>query len=848
MKIKSIHLITALACYVPAVFSADYTRLDIDGYFPVPDGSSITSSMVTHTGFLLVEESTSADITVMGKMRVYGPNAADFNSTIESEGRQWVEMGAYAYGTKVSGSQWLYGGNSSSVTVMGEGTQELMLDSVAENTTLRDHSTQIVDDMSEATGTILNNQSSQEVRSDGTATLTRLFDNSTLTVESNGKATDFYAYNNSTINIDGGNVERGLARDESSIKVQSGSLSDVDVYDNASITANSGSRVSNINMYRHSVMEVNEGANAEHINLMDASTVNINGESTTDFVAINGTDANVNLNGGTLSNVTIAQGTLFANNGTLNGPVTSNGGNVVLEKDVASDQAYVNITGVGKLLLNRYDTDTAYILNQLDVDSGGTVKFATAQTSSHNGWNTLTVNNLAGNGNFYMQTNVANQKGDLLNVTGQGAGAHRIFVKDTGVSPTHDAGLQLVNIASGDATFALGNTGGVVDLGTYEYTLKEESKGAWFLSPDLTAATDPVPEPMPEPEPEPTPEPEPVPEPTPEPDPAREPDSAPVPEPTPDPAPQPDNIQRRITPSTAAVLNMAATAPLVFDAELESVRERLDNWKSFSRDEALWATTYNTRNNVSTSSGAGFDQTITGLTLGVDRKFKQENSISTAGIFFNYSHSNVGFDRGGKGDVDSYALGAYAGLLHNNGFYVDGIVKFNRFENDVKGRMTSGGEAHGDYSANGVGGHLESGMRLPYGDIGVTPYAAFTGFTAGSSKYKLSNGMRADVDHTRIVRGEAGVKTDYRTTLKNGAELQPWLKAAVRQEFADNNRVNVNNDGHFVNDLSGTRGVYQAGLRAKFTEDVSGFMSASYSQGANVESPWRAAAGISWSF
>ena len=33
-------------------------------------------------------------------------------------------------------------------------------------------------------------------------------------------------------------------------------------------------------------------------------------------------------------------------------------------------------------------------------------------------------------------------------------------------------------------------------------------------------------------------------------------------------------------------------------------------------------------------------------------------------------------------------------------------------------------------------------------------------------------------------------------------EIEPCLKAAVRKEFVDDNRVKVNSDGNFVNDLS----------------------------------------------
>ncbi|WP_250385660.1 autotransporter outer membrane beta-barrel domain-containing protein, partial [Escherichia coli] len=42
------------------------------------------------------------------------------------------------------------------------------------------------------------------------------------------------------------------------------------------------------------------------------------------------------------------------------------------------------------------------------------------------------------------------------------------------------------------------------------------------------------------------------------------------------------------------------------------------------------------------------------------------------------------------------------------------------------------------------------------------------------------------------------------------------------KEFVDDNRVKVNNDGNFVNDLSGRRGIYQAGIKASFSSTLSG--------------------------
>lgn len=220
-------------------------------------------------------------------------------------------------------------------------------------------------------------------------------------------------------------------------------------------------------------------------------------------------------------------------------------------------------------------------------------------TASAENFITLTTNTLSGNGNFYMRTDMANHQSDQLNVTGQATGDFKIFVTDTGASPAAGDSLTLVTTGGGDAAFTLGNAGGVVDIGTYEYTLLDNGNHSWSLAEN----------------------------------------------------------RAQITPSTTDVLNMAAAQPLVFDAELDTVRERLGSVKGVSYDTAMWSSAINTRNNVTTDAGAGFEQTLTGLTLGIDSRFSREESSTIRGLIFGYSHSDIGFDRGCKGNIDSYTLG-----------------------------------------------------------------------------------------------------------------------------------------------------------------------------------------------
>lgn len=77
---------------------------------------------------------------------------------------------------------------------------------------------------------------------------------------------------------------------------------------------------------------------------------------------------------------------------------------------------------------------------------------------------------------------------------------------------------------------------------------------------------------------------------------------------------------------------------------------------------------------------------------------------------------------------------------------------------------------------------------------------------------------------TRSIYRELGATLSYNMRLGNGMEIEPWLKAAVRKEFVDDNRVKVNSDGNFVNDLSGRRGIYQTGIKASFSSMLSGHL------------------------
>ncbi|MGU0042689.1 autotransporter outer membrane beta-barrel domain-containing protein [Escherichia coli] len=89
-----------------------------------------------------------------------------------------------------------------------------------------------------------------------------------------------------------------------------------------------------------------------------------------------------------------------------------------------------------------------------------------------------------------------------------------------------------------------------------------------------------------------------------------------------------------------------------------------------------------------------------------------------------------------------------------------------------------------------------------------------SGFTTDGQDYTLSNGMRADVGNTRILRAEAGNGGKLSHGPAKRYDAGTLTESRMRQEYADSNQVKVNDDGKFNNDVAGTRGVYQAGIRS----------------------------------
>ncbi|GAB7529482.1 autotransporter outer membrane beta-barrel domain-containing protein [Pseudomonas sp. 3A(2025)] len=411
---------------------------------------------------------------------------------------------------------------------------------------------------------------------------------------------------------------------------------------------------------------------------------------------------------------------------------------------------------------------------------GGAIQFGGATD-----YYRLSVANLSGNGIFKMDVDFGQAQNDFLDITGSATGNHTLLIASTGSDPLVDTRLQVVHAAAGDARFSL--AGGAVDLGTWSYDLVEQEDNNWYL----------------------------------------------------------DTTTRTVSPGAASVIALFNTAPTVWYGELSTLRTRMGELRHHGAQPGLWMRSYANRFDVDTASGVGYRQNQQGVSLGADTALPLGDGQWLAGIMAGTSQSNLNLGRGTSGEVDSYYTGAYLTWLDSaSGYYFDGVLKINRFDNASEVNLSDGKQTHGDYKAWGGGASLEFGRHLSLNrGWFVEPYAQVAALAVQGKTYTLDNGLKAQGDSARSLLAKAGATLGRDIALGQGSTLQPYVRAALAHEFVKTNQVRVN-DNTFNNDLSGSRGELGAGVALALNERLSLHVDFEYSHGERIEQPWGANLGL----
>lgn len=398
----------------------------------------------------------------------------------------------------------------------------------------------------------------------------------------------------------------------------------------------------------------------------------------------------------------------------------------------------------------------------------------------------LDVDSLDGNGTFVMGTDFARGVTDFLNVEGEAKGDHKLLLAASGAEPTNPEDIRVVHTGGGDAQFSL--VGDVVDVGAYSYGLKKEGTD-WFLDPN----------------------------------------------------------NRVISPGTRSVLALFNTAPTVWYGEATSLRSRMGELRFDPAQAGVWIRGYGNKYEVSDSTGTGYSQNQQGFTVGTDTPLADSQWL--VGVMAGHSTSDLNLKRGTSGNVKSYYLGAYATWLdEESGLYFDAVAKVNRFQNESKVGLSDGTSSKGKYNNTGGGLSAEFGRNIKLDDgFFIEPYAQMSTVVIQGANYNLDNGLEAKGERTRSIMAKAGATVGRDIQLDTGSVVQPYLRAAMVHEFANNNKVTVNNNV-FNNDLSGSRAEFGAGMAVKLSQNLQLHADLEHSSGGRVEQPWGANVGVRYTW
>ncbi|MFP2739467.1 autotransporter outer membrane beta-barrel domain-containing protein [Escherichia coli] len=813
--------------------SATLSGTNINGSFSIASGST-SNMLLENRGYLAVlngHQATSTTINSGGLQRVSSGGSAT-STTINSGGNQYVSSGGSATGTTINGSGYQFvssGGSATSTTINSGGNQYVSSGGSATSTTINSGGNQYVSSGGSATSTTINSGGYQNVYVNGNVTKTTITDGGILQVDAGGSASQVTQNSGGAIVANTSAVLSGT-NGKGTFSIAGGSAVNMLLENGGLLTVLGGHDASDTTVGSDGTLSVQSGGV-----LRGTTTLTDKGTLVGDVVTNEGNLYFLNNSAATFAGTLTGTGTLTQEGGNtrFSGLLSQDGG-ITLQSGAAMTmdalQANANVTTQsgttltldnGSILTGSVTGDNTgagdmtvkgasvwhlggdSTVGALTLDNG-TVDFRpSATTGLTQAFRpvSLVSESLSGNGTFRMNTDIASHTGDMLNVTGNASGNFVLDIRNTGLEPV-SAGtpLQVVHTGSGDAAFSL--NGGKVDAGTWEYYLNKENTD-WYLKADSSqpGTDNPVP---------------------------------PV---------------RHTTKSADAVLDMATAPVYVFNSELQTLRFRHGDVMQNTRSPGgVWGRYTGSDTRINGGAGSGYSLTQSGMETGGDTVFDLNDSRLAVGAFVSYTDNSISHNRGGSSTVGSTGGGLYATWFNNDGYYVDGVVKVNRFRNELRTWMSDGTAVKGDYHQNGFGGSLEAGRTFSLNEnTWIQPYLRSTAFRAESKDISLDNGMKAKAGTTKSLQGEVGVNLGMNLDVA-GTVVRPYLTTAVSHEFSDNNKVRINDSYNFTNDISGTTGKYGAGVSAQLTANAGVWAEASYQNGENTESPVTGSVGFRINF
>lgn len=298
--------------------------------------------------------------------------------------------------------------------------------------------------------------------------------------------------------------------------------------------------------------------------------------------------------------------------------------------------------------------------------------------------------------------------------------------------------------------------------------------------------------------------------------------------------------------SAATALSMAASEVNVATLETDALTQHMNASRHAGDEGGVWVSYFGGKSKNTTSAGAKYKLDTNGVILGVDNLFDAKNGGSwLAGLAFSSARSDMKV-MNSSGDLDSYGAQFYLSRHFDNGIFVDTNAQFDHFSNSGDAHMLDGQRSRSDFSGNGYGLGMKVGYTWSEQGYFAEPYIKATGRTFDGAHYTMNNGMVVRADDYKSLQGEIGADVGYTFEINQGY-IKPYFHLSGINEFVDSNEMKLNNV-RMNNSIDGAAVQVGAGAEVKLMKDVGGYASFNYTKGDDIERPWQANVGVSYSW
>ena len=489
-------------------------------------------------------------------------------------------------------------------------------------------------------------------------------------------------------------------------------------------------------------LEINDGSNGNRIVVQDPK----------DFKAIEATAGKVTINGKSeiIGDIFSSENKDLRDKGVVN--LTLTDGSMLLsslDNDGGAGEINLGLSGNH----SQWKMTGSSNINTLKLADDAKVRFgydyATPDTATRlNQTNamTLTADSLEGNGIFEMRTAIGKfENHDVLKITGSGqaTGDHKIMVNDAQTGDARVDGsetFRLVETEGGDANFTLATP--YVDVGAFKYNklsqVTDRGNGSkdWVLS---TSSNSQTPE---------------------------------------------------LSDTAQEAANILNTNYLMNYVETQTLLQRMGQIRTDDTASGkVWGRIYTGKlSSFNDNRLSGFDMDYYGLQLGLDRKLNYDKVNLYYGVMGGLSRGEVDHNVG-DGSTKNYSLGFYGTLQSQNGFYLDGLVKYMHMTNKFNSMTAGGYHVKGDGNTNGFSIGAEVGKRIHLSgaanaDEGwyLEPQAQLTYSHQDGATINATNGLSTRLASYNSLIGRASLILGY--TIQSGKNpVDVYFKTGYQKEF-----------------------------------------------------------------